>query len=196
MATVDYYFTLLSPWTYFAGLRLEEMAARHGATINYYPTDIRAVFDETGGLPLPKRHPARQAYRLQELRRWSEVLEMPITIQPAHWPVDVVPASCAVIALAASGGNAGALAHGFLRAVWAEERDISDPAVIADCVAAAGSSMAALEGGLEAARTEFEANTVRAIDAGVFGAPFYVVGDEKFWGQDRLHLLDRHLGLV
>ena len=194
MPTIEYYFTLLSPWTYLAGLRLEEMAGRHGASIVYRPTDLAAVFAETGGLPLPKRHPVRQAYRLQELRRWSEVRDMPINIQPAHWPTDPMKASCAVIAMTEAGGNAGALAHAFLRACWAEEKDIAAESVIRECVAGVGENWEAIEDRLSGARIEFDKNTERAIEAGVFGAPFYIVEGECFWGQDRLELLDRHLG--
>lgn len=199
MARIDYFFSLMSPFTYLAGLGLEESARRHGAEIVYRPADIAKVFAETGGMPVPQRHPARQSYRLQELARLPAMAGMPLNIHPKHWPVDAVPASLAVIAVAGEAGTnpaAGPLAHAFLRAVWAEERDISDPATIAAILAAEGHDPAAVAAGAEAARAVFDANTALAIEKGVFGAPFYVVGEERFWGQDRLAALDWHLGQI
>ncbi|MEM7058706.1 MAG: 2-hydroxychromene-2-carboxylate isomerase [Pseudomonadota bacterium] len=194
MAKIDYFFSLLSPFTYLAGMGLEKVAAKHGAEIIYRPTDIMAVFAETGGVPVPQRHPFRQEYRLQELKRLSARAGLSLNIKPLHWPTDAAPASCAVIAVAAQGGDAGTLAHAFLRAVWAEDRDIADPGVVADVLSAHGYDAAAMADALAAAETEFAANKDLALANGVFGAPFYVVDGERFWGQDRLDMLDWHLG--
>jgi 2-hydroxychromene-2-carboxylate isomerase len=95
--------------------------------------------------------------------------------------------------VAQSGGDAGKLAHAFLRAVWAEERDIGDPATVAAILAENGHDAAALAPAMDAAEATYHANTEAALAAGVFGAPFYVVGDERFWGQDRLDYLDEYL---
>ncbi|MFQ5565653.1 MAG: 2-hydroxychromene-2-carboxylate isomerase, partial [Paracoccaceae bacterium] len=118
---------------------------------------------------------------------------MAFNLQPAHWPTNPVPASLAVIAVAEAGGDAGALAHAYLRAVWAEERDIGEPAVVAAILDASGHDAAALAPTMAGAEATYHANTEAAIAAGVFGAPFYVVGGELFWGQDRLDYLDDHL---
>ena len=96
----------------------------------------------------------------------------------------------------ASVAYAGALAQAFLRAVWAEERDISDPGTIAAILAENGHDAAALAQAGDAAEAQYDANTALALERGVFGAPFYIVGDERFWGQDRLEFLDRHLAAV
>lgn len=194
MARIDYFLSLLSPFTYLAGMRLEEIAAKHGVEITYRPTDIQAVFAETGGVPVPQRHPFRQEYRLQELHRLSERSGLPLNIQPAYWPTNAAPASCAVIAVAEQGGDAGTLAHAFLRAVWSEERDIADPQVVADVLSAHGHDAIALAGCIEPAQAQFAENKDLAIANGVFGAPFYVLDGERFWGQDRLDYLDWHLG--
>lgn len=195
MARIDYYFSVLSPFSYLAGLGLEEVAARRGATIAYRPMDIMTVFAETGGVPVPQRHPSRIAYRSQELRRISARRGLAFNLQPAHWPTNPVPASLAVIAVAEAGGDAGALAHAFLRAVWAEERDIGDLAVVEAILDENGHHAAALAPAIitAAAEATYHANTEAAISAGVFGAPFYVVDGEVFWGQDRLDYLDDHL---
>ncbi|MEL7468439.1 MAG: 2-hydroxychromene-2-carboxylate isomerase [Pseudomonadota bacterium] len=194
MTQIDYFYSLLSPFTYLAGLGLEEIAVSHDIEIVYRPADIQHVLSQTGGMPVPKRHPARQAYRLQELARLSRINGLELNLQPQHWPVDAVPASCAVIAVKNADGPTGQLSHDFLKACWAQDRDISDPETIAAILAQHGFDALELTGAMDEARAEFEANTALAVEMGVFGAPFYIVGEEKFWGQDRLSHLDWHLG--
>ncbi len=194
MTEIDYFYSLLSPYTYLAGDGLEQIAEHRGATINYRPVNFLKILPETGGQPVPKRHPFRQVYRLQELTRISARAGMAFNLQPAYWPVDVAEASVLVIAAGHAGADIGAVSRAFLAAVWAGERDISDAGTIAEVLAQAGVDQASLAPGLAAAHEEYEANTALAFDRGVFGAPFYIVGDERFWGQDRLDYLDWHLG--
>lgn len=196
MADIDYFFSTLSPFTYLAGLRLEEIAARHGASIAYKPMDIMAVFAGTGGVRPAERHISRQQYRAQELRRQSKWLGLPLNLQPAHWPTNAAPSSYAIIAAdGADGGDVGRLAHALLRACWAEERDIAQDAVIRACLTEAGFDPSLADSGLLAGAETYAANTEEAITRGAFGSPFYIVNadDERFWGQDRLADLDRHL---
>lgn len=195
MARIDYFFTVLSPYVYLAGQRLEEIAARHGAEITYKPCDIGALFARTGGVALADRHPSRKDYRAQELPRQARKLGMALNLQPAHWPVNPAPASYAIIAAqAAGGGDIGALVHGFARACWAGERDISQDEVVRDCLSAAGFDPALSDKGLLAGAETYAANLEEAVSRGVFGAPFYMVDTgQNFWGQDRLEDLDAHL---
>jgi 2-hydroxychromene-2-carboxylate isomerase len=196
MASIDYYLGTISPYAYFAGLRLEEIASRHGASITYKPVDLLQLFDRTGGIRPANRHASRMDYRAQELPRWAAHLGMPFNLKPAFWPVNMAPSSYAVIAAQqAGGGDLGGLVHGFLRAVWAEERDISDDAVIRDILSAHGFDPELANKGLFVGAETYGRNLEQAVEAGAFGAPFYVVRDsgEKFWGQDRLDFLDRHL---
>jgi 2-hydroxychromene-2-carboxylate isomerase len=198
MSHIDYYFGTVSPFSYLAGTRMEEIAARHGATVTYKPLDLIALFGRTGGVPPKDRHESRRAYRLVELRRQSERTGLPINLQPAHWPTNPAPSSYAVIAAQkaardGAGGDLGALCHGILRACWAEERDVAEDAVIADCLESAGFDRALATSGMMAGAEEYAANLEEAVRRGVFGAPFYLVGDKPFWGQDRLDELDRHL---
>jgi 2-hydroxychromene-2-carboxylate isomerase len=194
MAQIDYYFSTVSPWAYLAGNRLEELAARHGATITYKPIDLGALFPRTGGVPLPERHPSRQAYRLQELDRQSRKLGMTLNIRPAFWPVNGAPAAYAIIAAQGAGGDVGALAQAIMRACWAEEKNISEDETIRACLAAAGFDPALADKGLLMGAETYARNTEEAMAAGVFGAPFYVVDTgQKFWGQDRLEDLELHL---
>lgn len=208
MARIDCYFGTLSPWVYLAGTRLEQIAARHGAEVAYYPLDLSALFARTGGVALKDRHPSRQAYRLQELARWADHLGLPLNIRPRHWPTNPAPSSYAVIAAAgalasgeASGGasgDMGRLIHAITRAVWAEEKDIAEDAVIRAALIEAGFDADLADKGLWTASGTYERNLEDAVARGVFGAPFYMVAetDQRFWGQDRLDLLDRHLAAI
>ena len=195
MATIDFYFSTLSPYTYLAGNRLEQLAAAHDAQITYKPFDIQALFPRTGGTAPKDRHPARQEYRLIEMERQAKKLDLPINLKPAHWPTNAAPSSYAIIAAQnAGGGDLGALVQSILRACWAEEKDIAEDAVIRECLTAAGFDASLADSGLLAGAETYGQNLEDAVSAGVFGAPFYVTGyGAKFWGQDRLDDLDRHL---
>ena len=196
MANIDYYFGTISPFAYLAGDRLERIAARHGAAITYRPLDILQLFDRTGGVRPANRHPSRMDYRAQELPRWADHLGLPLNLKPAFWPVNMAPSSYAIIAAqGAGGGDTGGLVQGFLRAVWAEDRDISDDTVIRDVLSAHGFDPALADKGLFVGAETYGRNLEQAVEAGVFGSPFYVVREsgQKFWGQDRLDFLDRHL---
>lgn len=192
---VDYYFTPTSPWTYLGHQRLVEMARRQGAEIRVKPVDYGVIFPPTGGLPLPKRAPARQAYRLLELKRWRARLGIELNLHPKFFPAPAGAASRMVIAADRAGGDSLGLAHAILSAIWTQEKDIADLPTLSEIATAAGQDGAALlaasqEPGTQAA---FEALTQEALARGVFGAPTYVYDDELFWGQDRLEFLDRAL---
>lgn len=196
MAHIDYYLGMQSPWAYLAGNRLEEIAGRHGATITYKPLDILQLFDRTGGVRPANRHPSRMEYRDRELARWSHHLGMALNLRPAFWPVNAAPSSYAVIAAQkAGGGDLAALIQSLMRALWAEEQNIADDDVIRAALAAAGFDPGLADSGLFVGAQIYERNLEQAIEAGVFGSPFYIVQEsgERFWGQDRLDFLDHHL---
>ncbi|KPD13821.1 2-hydroxychromene-2-carboxylate isomerase [Phaeobacter sp. 11ANDIMAR09] len=195
MATIDYYFSTLSPYAYLAGTRLEAVATRQNAQINYKPLDIMALFGRTGGTSPKERHVSRQEYRLIELERQATKLGMEMNLKPAHWPTNAAPSSYAILAAqSAGGGDVGALVHGLLRAVWAEERDIAQDDVIKSCLESAGFDVALADSGLLAGAEKYAQNLEDAVKAGVFGAPFYVTDDgARFWGQDRIEDLEQHL---
>jgi 2-hydroxychromene-2-carboxylate isomerase len=195
MAHIDYYFATLSPFTYLAGTRLEQIAARHGATITYKPLDVIALFGRTGGTPPAQRHPSRGEYRAQDLLRQATHLKMPFNLKPAHWPTNMAPSSYAIIAAQnAGGGDLGVLAHAITRACWAEEKDIADEEVVRACLEQAGFDPDLADKGLLEGAETYAANLEEAVANGVFGVPFYVTDDgQRFWGQDRLDHLDAHL---
>jgi 2-hydroxychromene-2-carboxylate isomerase len=189
---IDCFLATISPFVYLAGTRLDAIAARHGATVAYKPIDAPALFPRTGGQVLADRHPSRKAYRLQALRREAAKRGLPLNLKPAFFPVNPAPSSYAVIA-AAREGDVGPLIHAFGRAVWAEDRNIADPEVVAAILAAEGFDPAIADRGMLAAAETYASNLEEAVLRGVFGVPFYIVGDEMFWGQDQLDDLDSHL---
>lgn len=195
MAHISYYLTTISPYCYLAGQRLEEIAKRHGAQVVYKPLDVGALFERTGGVKLADRHPSRQEYRLMELERWSKHLNLPLNLRPMFFPTNPAPSSYALIAAQnAGGGDLGALAHAFMRAVWADEKDIADDAVIRSCLEGAGFDPALADSGLLSGAETYSRNLDEALADGAFGAPFYVTDDgQRFWGQDRLDALEQHL---
>jgi carboxymethylenebutenolidase len=194
---VDYYASLNSPWTHLGAARIEAMCAKHGATLKIWPVDFGTIFAGSGGLPLPKRSPQRQAYRLQELARWKAHLGIPITITPKHFPTSEALSSACVIALRETQGDAPAirLAHAVLKAVWEQERDPGDEATLAALIGECGlDAPAVIALGKEPRWAEMkEKDTAAALARGVFGAPSFVIGEEIFWGQDRLEFVERRL---
>jgi 2-hydroxychromene-2-carboxylate isomerase len=194
MTQIDYYFATLSPYCYLAGQRLEEVAAKHNATINYKPFDIVAAFGRTGGTAPKDRHISRMAYRAQELPRQAKKLGMEFNLKPAHWPTNGAPAAYAFIAAQnAGGGDLGKLAYVIFRSVWADEKDIAEDVVIRACLEEAGFDPKLADSGLLIGAETYARNLEDAVEHGVFGAPFYIVGDQLFWGQDRIEDVDAYL---
>ena len=193
---VDYYFAPQSPWTYLGHQRFQDIARLAQAEIRVRPVDLGKIFPLTGGLPLPQRAPARQAYRLVELRRWAGALGLPLHLHPAFFPVPGDAASRLILAVDAAHGADAAmdLSGRVLRAVWAEQRNINDAPTLAALLAEAGLPGSALAtAATPAVQQRYEEVTQQALQAGVFGAPSYVVDGELFWGQDRLDFLRRRL---
>jgi 2-hydroxychromene-2-carboxylate isomerase len=194
MPHIDYYFATISPFTYLSGTQLESIAQKHGATITYKPVDIMGLFGRTGGIPPKDRHPNRQEYRLQDMRRRAIVAGLPLNLKPAFWPTNLAPSSYAIIAAQAAGGDVGKLVNALTRSCWADEKNIAEDDVIRACLHEAGFDPALSDSGLLNGAETYSANLEEAVEKGVFGAPFFITDtDERFWGQDRLDDLDRHL---
>lgn len=191
-----YYLAPPSPYVYLGHQRFVELARQYGVEVDVRPINLAArVFPVSGGLPLPQRPPQRRAYRLVELQRWSEYRGLPLNLQPRFFPVADDPAARLIIAAKLRHGADAALAvtGGVTRAVWAEERNIADADTLLAIADAAGlDSAALLQAAQDAAiQAEYERYTEDAIAAGVFGAPWYIVDGEPFWGQDRLDFVER-----
>ncbi len=194
---VDYFAAPQSPWTYLGNQRFVALANKHGAQILLKPVDAAKVFAATGGVPVAQRPPARQAYRLAELARWSRHLGMPLNLHPKFFPVSGEPGGKLIIAALHSAGTDQALALlGALgRACWAEEKNIGDAetlVALANSVGLDGAALLSLSGS-DAVAADFARNTEEAIAAEVFGVPWYRVDGEGYWGQDRLEFVERAL---
>lgn len=177
--------------------RLVAMAASAGARVTVYPVNFGEVFPATGGLPLPKRAPERQAYRMMELKRWREELDISLNLTPAHFPANDQLATRSVIALRGmepasaedvEQDRAIKLSGLILAAVWSKDLDIGDESVLSGLIEQTGADAGQV---LEHAKTpetaeRYAADTADAIKRGIFGAPTYAFSDEIFWGQDRL----------
>ncbi|MEY4471684.1 MAG: 2-hydroxychromene-2-carboxylate isomerase [Pseudomonadota bacterium] len=195
--TVDYYFAPQSPWAYLGHQRLAEIVQRTGAALRVMPIDLGGkVFPISGGLPLGQRAPQRQAYRLVELKRYGQYLNVPLNVKPKYFPVGGDDAARLIIAadLAHGAVAAMAIAGAILAACWAQERNMADDKVLAELLHEQKLPASLLEQShSQAVQVRYETYTQAAIDAGVFGAPSYVVDGEIFWGQDRLDFVERAL---
>jgi 2-hydroxychromene-2-carboxylate isomerase len=195
--TVDYYFAPQSPWAYLGHQRFVDITRAADVKVRVLPVDLGGkVFPSSGGLPVGKRAPQRQAYRLLELKRYSAYLNAPLNLHPKYFPVAGDDAACLIIAVDMHDGTQAALrmAGAVLSACWSQERNIADAKVLAELLVEQGLSAQRLEQSYsQAVHERYEADTQQAIDAGVFGAPSYVVDGEIFWGQDRLDFLERKL---
>lgn len=193
--TIDYYLTLVSPWSFLGHDRFVKIASDANASINVIPVDFGRVFSETGGLPLAKRSAQRQKYRLMELARWKKELNIPFNTHPAFFPASDQIAALMVTAAVEQGLDAVALTGMYLKLVWMEEGNIADEKTAIAVADRAGLDGAALfkdskDPGIEAL---YNAHTEEAIERGAFGAPTYVIDDELFWGQDRLNFVEKKL---
>ena len=195
--SVDYYFAPQSPWAYLGHQRFQTILQKSGASVRVMPIDLGGkVFPISGGLSLGQRAPQRQAYRLTELARFSKWLGAPLHLKPTFFPVSGDDAAKLIIAVdMAEGANAAmAISGAILSAVWSQQRNIADEKTLVELIKEQNLPASCLEQAYSQATQErYETYTQMAIDAGVFGAPSYVVNGEIFWGQDRLDFVERVL---
>jgi 2-hydroxychromene-2-carboxylate isomerase len=188
---VDYYFSLSSPWAYIGHGVFCDLVATYGLKVNHKPVVLVDLFSETGGLPLVKRHPVRQRYRMVELQRWRDKRGLSFHLQPKFSPLNARLADGVVIAAIEAGFDPDPFLRSAFAAVWEDERNLADPDTIsgiADSVGLPGRQLVERSPS-EAISAAYEQNRQDAIAADVFGSPVYVLDGEVFWGQDRLELL-------
>ena len=191
----QYFFAPHSPWTYLGHERFVALCRQHGVQIEMRPFDLGKVFGVSGGLPLAKRAPQRQAYRLTELARWSDFLGAPLNVQPKFFPVSPDAAARLILATRLSHGVEASLnlAGAIMRGLWAEERNIGDEETLVQIANSCELDGRVLLKSSQTAsvQNEYERNTDDATAASVFGSPWYVFDGESYWGQDRLDFLER-----
>ncbi len=189
--SIDYYFSFQSPWAYIGHKVFRDLVSAYGLKVNHKPVVLLDLFSETGGLPLMKRHPVRQRYRMVELQRWRDKRALSFHLQPKHWPFNARLADGVVIAAAEAGHDPDGFLRGVYAAVWEDQLNLADADVVRRLADEAG-----LPGGelversaSDAVSAAYEQNRQDALIADVFGSPAYVLDGEVFWGQDRIELL-------
>jgi 2-hydroxychromene-2-carboxylate isomerase len=188
---VDYYFSFQSPWAYIGHKPFGDVARSYGLKVNYKPVLLVDLFSETGGLPLVKRHPVRQRYRMVELQRWRDRRGLTFHLQPASWPFNARLADGVVIAAVEAGHDPDKFMQRAYAGVWEDQLNLADPATLekmADDSGLPGKQLVERSGSDEIGAA-YEKNRREAQAAGVFGSPGYVLDGEVFWGQDRIELL-------
>lgn len=190
MTQIECYFSVMSPYCYLAMPRLAKIAAQ----VHYVPLHFGSLAARMGSGVMTEATAPRKAWYAQDLARQAVKLGMVLNAAPAFWPANSAPASYAIIsAQRAGGGDLHGLVQGFCRAVWAEDRNIADDQVVHAIMAAHGFDPAIADRGMFSAAETYADNLERAVAAGVFGVPFMIVGDGRFWGQDRLDDLVQYL---
>ena len=192
---IDYYFTSIPPFTYLGHSHFLQIAKEAGAQVNFKPVKLGEVFAESGATPLPQRPKSRLDYRLIEPGRWAKKRGLPINKQPSFFPTSPVLADKCIIALQASGAEAGAVIGQILAACWEHEKDIADESTLREILKAHTIDADALLASAQSQAIEniYTNNTNDAINAGALGVPSYLLNGEQFWGQDRLELLEETL---
>jgi len=190
--TLEIYWDFSSPFAYLGSTQAERVAKAHGATLVWRPMLLGGLFKSIGqvDVPLFTWSDAKKKYYFQDMHRWAAYWKVPFNF-PTRFPMLTLKAMRTYMALPED-QRAGFRERTF-RAFWAEDQDIADDAVLARLVGEGGAEALARTQDPEVKKSLVDA-TQRAVDAGVFGAPTWVVdGKELFWGQDRLPLVERAL---
>ena len=190
---VDYFFSVASPFSYLAVERFSSLIKKYNLEVDEKPFDlVGKVFANTGGLPVPKRHPSRQKYRLIEIDRIAKKFNVSINRQPKFFPPSDphLPAKF-VIAACKNGDNLN-FSNTCLEYLWSLEKDISDYKVLEEICEKLNFKFKeiknlALSDEIDA---KYKENSKDAIEQNIFGAPSYIFNNEIFWGQDRLEYLE------
>jgi 2-hydroxychromene-2-carboxylate isomerase len=188
---IDYYFSVQSPWAYIGHQSFRDVVAAYDLKVNHKPVVLVDLFSETGGLPLLKRHPVRQRYRMVELQRWRDKRGLQFKLEPANWPFNARLADGVVVAAIEAGHDPDPFLRRAFPAVWEEELNLGDAATLVRLADDSGLPGKAL---VERSKSDdigkiYEQNRQDALTADVFGSPAYVLDGEVFWGQDRIELL-------
>ena len=193
---IEYYYGIPSPFSYLGSLRLQTIAKKYNAEIVEKPCDlVGGIFNKTGGVPVPQRSLQRQKYRLDEIKRWSEFLNIKTNIKPKFFPPKDphLPAKFTIAANLL--GTKVVFGHELLKQLWSEEKDISDEKNIETVSNNFKINFKELSNLAKSEKVYkiYTDNTEDAIEKNVFGVPTYIFNDELFWGQDRLEFLERAL---
>lgn len=191
---IQFYFDFSSPYGYLGSHLIEAVAARHGRPLAWKPFMLGAVFQRTGGQPLVSL-PLKGDYAKRDMVRGAAFHGVPFSFPP-KFPAKSVTACRGFYWLEAHDPDkAVPFAKAVYRAFFFEKRDIDQAAVLAEIAASLAIDAEAMGAGLrdETVKAKLFAVNAEALEAGVFGSPFFIVEGEPFWGVDRLDQLDRWL---
>jgi 2-hydroxychromene-2-carboxylate isomerase len=188
---IDYYFSISSTWAYVGHKLFRDVVNSYGLKVNHKPVVLVDLFSETGGLPLIRRHPMRQRYRMLELQRWRDKRGLNFHLQPKHVPLNARLADGVVIAAIEAGHDPDRLLRRAFAGVWEDELDLADAETLVRLADESGLPGKALveRSAADEISQQYEQNRQDALAADVFGSPAYVLDGEVFWGQDRIELL-------
>ena len=191
--TLDYYFATPSPWAYLATPRIIKLKDKYNLEVNWKPADLMEIFSIHGVANVKDRPKPVQINRLTELGRWSKFLNIPLTIQPKYFPVDPNLSHKVIILAQKNNISVENLIFSFQKAVWADEKDISDENTIIEiCKSNNFDSSSIIEdANSEDIISEYKNNTEEALSKNVWGSPTFIYNNELFWGQDRIDFLER-----
>ena len=193
---IEYYYGIPSPFAYLGSTRLQTIVKKYNAEIIEKPCDlVGGIFTKTGGLPVAQRSPQRQKYRLDELKRWSEFLNIKINLKPKFFPPKDPHISGKYTIAANLLGVKLAFGHELLKQIWSEEKDISDEKnikMVGDLFKLNFEELSNLAKSEKVSKI-YQDNTEEAVSKNIFGSPTYICNNELFWGQDRLDFLERTL---
>jgi 2-hydroxychromene-2-carboxylate isomerase len=187
MATLEFFYDFVSPYSYLASTRVETVVARHRAEVRFRPFLLGGVFKATGNRS-PIETVAKGRHMWVDLERWARRLEVPFR-RPQAFPVSSLLALRAGYA-AEERRALVPYTHAVFRAYWGEGRDIASPEVLAAVASEAGLDGAALAAAAPLHKADLAASTDEAVRRGAYGAPAFFVGDEMFIGNDRLDFVE------
>lgn len=196
LVEIEYYYSVSSVFAYFGNARFSALATRHKARIIHKPIFHGTVVPATGGKRFNNLSPERKSYFFREVNRWSEFLKIPVIHgDPKYHYGDRDLPSGMIIAAQRRCLDVNSLSFKIGEALWRDDLNISDPNVLSECATSIGMEAGTLlqEAMLTEVQEEYKNNSVECVAKGVFGSPTYAVGDEFFWGQDRLDFLERKI---
>ena len=190
---VEYYYSVASPYAYLGVKKFQEIVKKYSLEVIEKPIDlVGTVFAETGGTPVPKRHPSRQKYRLIEIERFGKKLNININKQPKFFP-PADPHKAALFTIASiKAGLSIDFGKEVLTKLWSEEKDTSQDSVLEEVCSKFKLNFNEIKtlANSEEVKGIYLSNSNDAIAKGVFGAPSFIMNKELFWGQDRLDFLE------
>ena len=192
---IDYYFATPSPWAYFATPRIKKIEEKYNLKINWKPCNLAEIFSINGTAAVKDRPQPVQINRINELKRWSQYLNIPNSIHPKYFPVDPTISHKIIIIAQNKNIDPFNITFAFMKSVWAEEKDISDEETIKNICKQNNmpSDLIIEEANSEEINNQYKKNTKEALKKNVWGSPTFIYNNELFWGQDRIEFLEREI---